>query len=176
MNEQGKITRRETIRRLALAGGGLALCAASGLPLWRPGVAGASPDGFLVEGTSLTGDFSVKALVKKVFEEAGGMGRFVARGDVVVVKPNLSWARSPEMAATTNPEVLQAVVELAYDAGAVKVRIADHTINDARRCFSVTGAGRVAEATGAELVFPRTSLMRRMRIHGDRLDVWPVFT
>jgi uncharacterized protein (DUF362 family) len=34
----------------------------------------------------------------------------------------------------------------------------------------------VAKKTGADLVFPRSSLMRRMKINGDRLDVWPVFT
>ncbi len=170
-----RITRRESIKRMAVAGGGLAACGLSGLPLWRAGKAGAATEKFVVEGVGRSEGYPVKELVTKVFDAAGGIGRFVSRGDVVAVKPNISWARSPEMAATTNPEVLRAVVELAYDAGARKVRIADHTINDARRCFAVTGAGSVAEATGAELVFPRTSLMRRMRIHGERLDVWPVF-
>jgi uncharacterized protein (DUF362 family) len=55
------------------------------------------------------------------------------------------------------------------------VRIADHTINDARRCFAITGAGSVAKKTGADLVFPRSSLMKDMKINGHRLDVWPVF-
>jgi uncharacterized protein (DUF362 family) len=103
------------------------------------------------------------------------MKRFVSKGDVVAIKPNLSWARSPEMAATTNPDVLEAVVELCGEAGAGKVRIVDHTIHDARRCFALSGAGQVAERTGADLVFPRSTLMRKMRIHGSRLDVWPVF-
>jgi uncharacterized protein (DUF362 family) len=31
---------------------------------------------------------------------------------VVVIKPNISWGRPLKMAATTNPEVLQAVIEL----------------------------------------------------------------
>jgi uncharacterized protein (DUF362 family) len=67
------------------------------------------------------------------------------------------------------------VIELCYEAGAKKVRIADHTIHDARRCFAITGAGSVAKKTGAELVFPRSSLMKEMKINGHRLDVWPVF-
>jgi len=33
----------------------------------------------------------------------------------------------------------------------------------------------VAKRTGAELVYPRSSLMKNMKIHGHRLDVWPVF-
>ena len=79
------------------------------------------------------------------------------------------------MAATTNPEVLQAVIELCQEAGAKKVRIADNTIDTAQFCFSVSGAANVAKTTGAELIDPDSSLMREMKLHGDRLDVWPVY-
>jgi hypothetical protein len=33
----------------------------------------------------------------------GGIRRFVGRGDVEVVKPNIGWDRRPEYAANTNP-------------------------------------------------------------------------
>jgi uncharacterized protein (DUF362 family) len=130
---------------------------------------------FIIEGIGQTPGFSVRDLVRKVFEAAGGIQKFVSRQDVVVIKPNISWARPPDLAATTNPEVLEAVVELCQEAGAKKVRIADHTIHDARRCFAITGAGMVAKKTGADLVYPRSSLMRNMKLQGHRLDVWPVF-
>jgi uncharacterized protein (DUF362 family) len=58
---------------------------------------------FIVEGFGQTEGFSVKELTKKVFEAAGGIKRFVSRGDVVAIKPNISWARHPRFAATTNP-------------------------------------------------------------------------
>jgi uncharacterized protein (DUF362 family) len=119
--------------------------------------------------------FDLKALIRKTFEAGGGIGKFVSKGDVVVIKPNISWARAPHLAATTHPEVLRGVVELCQEAGAQKVRIADNTIHDARRCFALSGAGRVAKETGAELVFPRSSMMRKMKLRGNRLDVWPVF-
>ena len=32
------------------------------------------------------------------------MRRFVGRQDVVVIKPNIAWDRTPEQAANTNPE------------------------------------------------------------------------
>ena len=34
----------------------------------------------------------------------------------------------------------------------------------------------MAKKTGADLVYPRSSLMRNMNLGGNRLDVWPVFT
>jgi uncharacterized protein (DUF362 family) len=117
----------------------------------------------------------VKELTRKTLEAAGGMNRFVSKGDVVVIKPNISWARAPQFAASTHPEVLEAVIELCQEAGAKQVRIADNTIHDARRCFAVTGAGMVAKNTGADLIYPRSSLMRDMNLQGNKLDVWPVF-
>lgn len=174
MNGHGCITRRESLKRIARIGGGLLAGWAGGGALIHPFRAEAST-GLLVEGVGETAGYDIKALVRKVFDAAGGISRFVSRGDVVALKPNLSWASTPELAANTNPEVLEAVVEVCQEAGAKTVRIADHTIHDARRCFALSGAGHVAQKTGAELVFPRSSLMRDMRIRGHRLDVWPIF-
>lgn len=171
MNFNKPITRRESIKKLAVLSGGVALSGAAQLPL----PASAESNRFIVEGIGQTEGYAVKDLTRKVFEEAGGIKQYISKGDVVVVKPNISWARQPQLAATTHPEVLETVIELCRDAGAKKVRIVDHTIHDARRCFALSGAGKIAKKTGADLVYPRSSLMRRMKIRGDRLDVWPVF-
>jgi len=172
------ITRRETIKRLFRLSGSLVLTNVLNWPVQKTLSAWAEPvnTNFIIEGTGQSREYSVKALTRKVFEAAGGIKRFVSKQDVVAIKPNISWARVPHLAATTNPEVLEAVVELCQEAGAKKVRIADHTIHDASRCFAINGAGMVAKRTGADLVYPRPSLMREMKLQGDRLDVWPVFT
>ncbi|NVM21149.1 MAG: DUF362 domain-containing protein [Desulfobacterales bacterium] len=170
------ITRRESIKKIARISTSLAVSlGASPLLGWKSIHASAGDKGFLIEGVGANEGYNVKELTRKVFEAAGGVGRFVSRGDVVVIKPNISWARRPDLGATTNPDVLEATVELCLDAGAKKVRIADNTIHDARRCFAVTGVGMVAKRTGADLVFPRSSLMKAMKLHGHRLDAWPVF-
>ena len=177
MKTNRPITRRQSLKRIARMSAGFA-GAALGISPFLPGKpAKASTDAkkFLVEGVGTQENYDVMALTRKVFEAVGGMGRFVSRGDVVVIKPNVSWARYPDMAATTNPEVMEAVIRLCLEAGAKKVRIADNTIHDARRCFALTGVGAVAKKTGADLVYPRPSLMKDMKLHGHRLDVWPVF-
>jgi len=170
------ISRRDSLKKILRISGGLAFGSAVGgvFPSLASSAA-AEERGFIIDGICESGDYDVKALTRKVFEAAGGIGRFISKGDVVVVKPNLSWARRPELAATTNPIVLEAVVELCLEAGAKKVRIADNTINPARRCFAVTGANMVAEKTGAELVYPRKSMMRDRNLRGHRLTEWPVF-
>ena len=177
METNHPITRRESLKRIARISAGFAGAALGVSPLLPIGTTHAATGGnkFLVEGVGSKEGYKIKELTRKVFEAAGGMGQFVSRGDVVAIKPNISWARRPELAATTNPEVVEAVVELCFDAGAKKVRIADHTIHEARRCFALTGIGPVAKRTGADLVFPRSSLLKRMKLNGHRLDVWPVF-
>ncbi len=174
MNLYDVMTRRQAIKKVAQVSGSLAF---TGLFARTPQRARATsePERFVVEGVGREEGFSVRALIEKTFDAAGGIGRFVSRGDVVVIKPNISWARPPQLAASTNPDVLQAVIELCQAAGAKEVRIADNTIHDARRCFAITGVGEVAKKTGAELIFPRSSLMREMKLRGKRLDVWPVF-
>jgi len=171
------ITRRQSIKKLFKISGGLALTGVMTWPFQKTisAWAGSTNKEFIIEGIAQNREYSVRTLVRKVFEAAGGIQKFVSKQDVVVIKPNISWARPPDLAATTNPEVLEAVVELCQEAGAKKVRIADHTIHDARRCFAITGAGMVAKKTGADLVYPRSSLMRNMKLQGHRLDVWPVF-
>ena len=177
MEANHPITRRQSLKRIAQISASLAGAALGVCPLLSQSSGRAATTGkkFVIEGIGSKEDHKVKELTGKVLEAARGMGQFVSKGDLVVIKPNISWARRPELAATTNPEVLEAVIELCFDAGAKKVRIADHTIHDARRCFALTGAGMVAKRTGADLVFPRSSLMKRMKLHGHRLDVWPVF-
>ncbi len=104
------------------------------------------------------------------------MAKFVSRGDVVVVKPNIGWDRMPIHAANTNPDVVAAVIKLAFDAGAKKVVVADGSCNDPNRCFQRSGIWRAAYALGAEVVFPPEHRFRTMRLKGEVLDEWPVFT
>ena len=177
MNFEKAVTRRESIKKLLRVSGCLTFAgtAAFASNLAESGRSTTANNGFMVEGVGETSDYDVKELTRKTFEAAGGMSKFISKGDVVVVKPNISWARRPEMAASTNPYVMEALIELCQEAGAQKVRIADNTMHDVRRCFALTGAGMVAKNTGADLIYPRSSLMRRMKLQGNRLDVWPVF-
>lgn len=172
-----QVTRRTALKRLMGFSGGLAFSGVAGLAPLLSETAHSDIDRtkFIIEGIGKSDNFSIKELTKRVFDEVGTISRFISKGDVVIIKPNISWARPPIMAATTNPELLKCVIELCYEAGAKKVRIADNTIHDARRCFALSGAGAIAKESGADLIVPRSSMMKKMKIQGHRLDEWPVF-
>ncbi len=115
-------------------------------------------------------------LVRRAIEELGGIRRFVSRGDVVALKPNASWDRTPEQAANTNPDVVAETARLCFEAGAARVVVADVTINDARRCYQRSGIGGAAQQAGAAVILPEPRLFRRVNLRGDVLAEWPVFT
>jgi uncharacterized protein (DUF362 family) len=117
-----------------------------------------------------------RALVQKALENLGGIRRFVSRQDVVVIKPNIAWDRTPEQAANTNPEVVAEVVRQCWQAGAKRVIVTDVSCNEPRRCFQRSGIQAAARAEGAEVILPDPELYREVELGGVVLKSWPVFT
>jgi uncharacterized protein (DUF362 family) len=116
------------------------------------------------------------ALVQRALADLGGMGRFISRQDVVVLKPNIAWDRTPEQAANTNPEVVAEVVRQCWQAGAKRVIVTDVSCNEPRRCFQRSGIQAAARAEGAEVILPDPELYREVDLGGVVLKSWPVFT
>ena len=104
------------------------------------------------------------------------MSRFVSRQDVVVIKPNIAWDRTPEQAANTNPELVAEVVRQCWQAGAKRVVVTDVSCNEPRRCFQRSGIQAAALAAGAEVILPDPELFREVELGGVVLKTWPVFT
>jgi len=119
---------------------------------------------------------SPAGITKAAIDAFGGMKKFVSRGDIVVVKPNIAWDRLPEQAANTNPEVAAEVVRLCYEAGAKKVRVFDRTVNDPRRCYVQSGIAGAVKTMGAEVVFTDERKFRKMKINGEAMKEWPLYT
>jgi uncharacterized protein (DUF362 family) len=105
----------------------------------------------------------------------GGMSAFVSKGDIVIVKPNIGWDRLPEHAATTNPTVVATLIELAYDAGAKKVKVFDNTCNVARRCYTRSGIEEAARGAGADVFFVDDRRLKKVDMGGEVLGEWPVY-
>ena len=117
---------------------------------------------------------SPAAITKEAIAALGGMNKFVAKGDVVMIKPNIGWDRTPEMAACTNPEVIKALVEMSRAAGAKKVIVMDNTTNQAQRCYVRSGIQDAAKAAGADVPFVNPRRFKKMAIKGEWLKEWEV--
>jgi uncharacterized protein (DUF362 family) len=91
------------------------------------------------------------AITRAAIAAIGGMSRFVRPGDDVIIKPNICTdAGGPEYAATTNPEVVAALVTLCRSAGAKRVRVMDQPFGGpAKSAYRTSGIGAAATAAGA---------------------------
>src|SRR5205085_2194807 len=69
-----------------------------------------------------------------------------------------------------------AAVKQAFDAGAKKVVVADGSCNDPHRCFQRSGIWNMAYNLGADVVLPAEHRFRTVRMKGEVLDEWPIFT
>ena len=88
----------------------------------------------------------------KGIAEFGGMKAFVKSGQTVVVKPNIGWAKTPDTAANTNPELVQRIVEHCIKAGAKTVYVLDHTCNNWKESYRKSGIKDAAEKGGAKVL------------------------
>ncbi len=119
---------------------------------------------------------NAERMVRAALEAMGGMRAFVSKGDVVVVKPNMGWDRTPEQAACTNPEVVATVVKMAYEAGAKKVKVFDRTCHDPRRCYVSSGIEAAAKAAGAEVSHIEERRFKEVAIpNGEAIKSWPLY-
>ncbi|MBI4847939.1 MAG: DUF362 domain-containing protein [Nitrospirae bacterium] len=119
---------------------------------------------------------SPEKITRAAIEAFGGMKKFVSRDDIVVIKPNMAWDRLPEQAANTNPEVVAAVVKLCFEAGAKKVKVFDRTVNDPRRCYIQSGVADAVKNAGAEVIFTDERKFKSMKIQGEAIKEWPLYT
>jgi len=76
----------------------------------------------------------------------GGMGRFVKPGQKVVIKPNMSFAQGVDSGTTTHPEVVREVLIMCKEAGASRVRVLDHSLQNAENSLKNSG---ILEAVGS---------------------------
>lgn len=187
MKDEG-IDRRDFLRRSTRAGAGVA--AACGLGYWlhsRSRHPGQDQSTYMVRNyrvdpsdglprMAVVSGGTPAGLAAAALAALGGMQKFVSRGDVVVLKPNIGWDRVPQQAANTNPELVKAVAQLCFDAGAKKVVVTDVSCNDPRRCFMRSGIAGAAESVGATVLLPEERKFRDYRINGELLTVWPIFT
>lgn len=170
-------TRREFLKKTAMTGGALALA-----PLVSASAQNAAPADMCIARFAEVDTNSAEAvknmaikLTEQVIANIGGMGRFVKKGDVVWVKPNMAWNRTPELAANTNPDVVATLVRLCLEAGAKTVKVGDNPCHKANESYVASGIEVAAKAAGAEVVYLDKSRFKEIPIGGKRLEKWLVY-
>jgi uncharacterized protein (DUF362 family) len=125
-------------------------------------------------------------MLTRALKELGGIGHFVKKGQKVVIKPNIGWDKTPQLAANTNPELIGTLVKLCKGAGASEVIVFDHSCQDWKKCYTNSGIEKAVLAAGGKMVpandesyyreveFPRGVNLKKAKVHKALLDcdVW----
>ncbi len=91
-------------------------------------------------------------MFSKAMAALGGMGKFVKKGQTVVVKPNIGWDTSPELGANTNPELIGEIVKQCLRVGAKDVFVFDNTCDAWNRCYTNSGIEKAVKDAGGKVV------------------------
>ncbi|MFQ3675859.1 MAG: DUF362 domain-containing protein [Endomicrobiia bacterium] len=117
----------------------------------------------------------ISSMVKKSIELLGGMSKFVKRGDVVVIKPNISWDRTPQYAANTNPEVVATIIKLCFESGAKIVKVFDNTCNVAQKCYKNSGIYDAVKSAGGTIFYLSDWQFNKTKFPpGSLMKDWPL--
>lgn len=122
----------------------------------------------------------------RMLAEYGGIEKFVKKGMKVVLKPNIGWDRTPELAGNTNPLLVGEMVRQCKKAGAAEVLVFDHTCHNWIECYANSGIKAAVEQAGGKMVpahdesyyvdvkLPNGVKLKSAKIHKAILDcdVW----
>jgi uncharacterized protein (DUF362 family) len=104
------------------------------------------------------GRWEARSLLKQGFDQLGGIKKFMKKGDVVLLKPNLGYVTPkgmPPWTCTTDYMVLAGLTELFLEAGAKRVISGDgcgHWVAGEYQ-FRETGVKEAVEKVGGEVVY-----------------------
>ncbi|MDR1498368.1 MAG: DUF362 domain-containing protein [Puniceicoccales bacterium] len=123
------------------------------------------------------------SMLESALAALGGIGRFVKKGQSVVIKPNIAWDVAPERSANTHPELVQRLVEICLGAGASRVSVFDFTCDrDWESCYKRSGIRAAVEKAGGKMVpgndpklfravnIPKGVRLKEAKIHSAILD------
>jgi uncharacterized protein (DUF362 family) len=115
-------------------------------------------------------------LTRQAIQNLGGMSRFVSKGQVVWVKPNIAWDRTPEQAGNTNPDVVATVITMCYEAGAKEVFVGDNPCNAGERTYPNSRIQPLAEKAGARVIRLDRRKFKKTTLNGKALKEWDIYT
>ena len=123
------------------------------------------------------------AATRKALQVMGGISRFIKKGQRVVLKPNMSFPKPPEMGCNTHPKVVATVAQACLEAGAQQVLVLDNTLNNPELCLERSGIREACRSIKGvhviavrdkkffrEIKVPQGKILERVEVIKEALD------
>jgi uncharacterized protein (DUF362 family) len=108
--------------------------------------------------------------LRRALDAVGGLPHYIQPGDIVLVKPNVAFDRSPNLGATSNPELLEILIRMILvDCRAQEVRVADNPIESPADCFAKSKIRYATEKAGGRIYLPDSNAFKMLNTPGAEL-------
>src|SRR6056297_1643523 len=99
-------------------------------------------------------DRSVKEMINSALEDLGGLHHIIPSGRRVLIKPNLVIAKTNDTGATTNPEVIESLIQEVLKTNPVEIALGESSTagDNTLRAFRVTGMDKIAQKYGVKVI------------------------
>lgn len=114
------------------------------------------------------------AALRAALDAIGGIGRFVQKGERILLKPNVAWDRVPKQAVNTNPVLVGEMVRQCKIAGASDVLVTDFGTQNPRRTFLRSGIQTAVEQNGGKILILSDDDFIETDLKGKFITNWPV--
>jgi uncharacterized protein (DUF362 family) len=105
-----------------------------------------------------------------------GIKHFIQKGDIVLIKPNVAFDRSPNLGATSNPDIVEQMIRMVLEAGAQEVRVADNPIESPPDCFRKSKIDHATAEGGGRIYLPDSNSFQMLNTPGAQLiENWYFF-
>ncbi|MCH7908440.1 MAG: DUF362 domain-containing protein [Candidatus Hydrogenedentes bacterium] len=146
-----------------------------------PKPASISADVGIARGTpNRDGTFSpeqYREMLAKAIDAIGGLRHYIKKDDIVMVKPNVAFDRSPNLGATSNPHILEALIRMILvECQAQEVRVADNPIESPPDCFEKSKILHATQVAGGRVYLPDSNAFKVLHTPGAVLiKEWSFF-
>jgi len=99
-------------------------------------------------------DRSVKEMINSALEDLGGLHHIIPSGRRVLIKPNLVIAKTNDTGATTNPEVIEGLIQEVLKTNPAEIALGESSTagDNTMRAFRITGMDKIAQKYGVKVI------------------------
>lgn len=103
---------------------------------------------------SVQHDRPVRDMIHSALEDLGGVQQIIPQGRRVLIKPNLVVAKTNDTGATTNPLVIEALIQEVLGTNPAEMALGESSTagDDTMKAFRVTGMDSIARKYGVKVI------------------------
>lgn len=103
---------------------------------------------------SIQHDRTIRDMIHSALEDLGGLRSIIPSGRRVLIKPNLVIAKTNDTGATTNPLVIEVLIQEVLKASPADIAIGESSTagDDTMKGFRITGMDKIAQKYGVKII------------------------